>query len=113
MPERFVRASDFATSLDEANNPEWKTVAYDEATGEIVVPNGSVGFRWGEKGKWNLEERDSKQPATPNFGFRSPMSGTSWPTSHSPISAIASTTISTEPIIPTCSRARCRPSASR
>jgi nitrate reductase alpha subunit len=20
-----------------------------------VVPNGSIGFRWGEKGKWNLE----------------------------------------------------------
>ena len=64
VPERFVRASDFATSLDEANNPEWKTVAYDEATGEIVVPNGSVGFRWGEKGKWNLEERDSKSRDT-------------------------------------------------
>jgi nitrate reductase alpha subunit len=59
VPERFVRASDFATSCNEANNPEWKTVAYDEATGQIVVPNGSVGFRWGEKGKWNLEERDS------------------------------------------------------
>ncbi len=64
VPERFVRASDFATSLDEANNPEWKTVAYDEATGEIVVPNGSVGFRWGEKGKWNLEERESKRRET-------------------------------------------------
>ena len=23
--------------------------------GELVVPNGSIGFRWGEKGKWNLE----------------------------------------------------------
>ena len=64
VPERFVRASDFATSLDEANNPEWKTVAYDEATGEIVVPNGSVGFRWGEKGKWNLEERCSRSRDT-------------------------------------------------
>ncbi|MDR3469151.1 MAG: nitrate reductase subunit alpha [Xanthobacteraceae bacterium] len=59
VPERFVRASDFATSLDETNNPEWKTVAYDEASGAIVVPNGSIGFRWGEKGKWNLEERDT------------------------------------------------------
>ena len=28
-------------------------------SGEIVVPNGSVGFRWGEKGKWNLEEKAS------------------------------------------------------
>ena len=69
VPERFVRASDFATSLDEANNPEWKTVAYDEATGEIVVPNGSVGFRWGEKGKWNLEERESKSRETKTSAF--------------------------------------------
>ncbi|MGJ5081637.1 nitrate reductase subunit alpha [Bradyrhizobium sp. HKCCYLS3013] len=59
VPERFVRASDFATSLDEANNPEWKTVAYDEISGAIVVPKGSVGFRWGEKGKWSLEEKSS------------------------------------------------------
>ena len=21
------------------------------------MPNGSIGFRWGEKGEWNLEER--------------------------------------------------------
>src|SRR5579864_5994434 len=60
VPERLLRASDFATSLDEANNPEWKTVAYDETTGEIVVPNGSVGFRWGETGKWNLEQKDAQ-----------------------------------------------------
>ncbi|EIW9169491.1 nitrate reductase subunit alpha, partial [Klebsiella pneumoniae] len=25
--------------------------------GELVAPNGSIGFRWGEKGKWNLEQR--------------------------------------------------------
>src|SRR5574338_1444851 len=30
VPERFVRASDFDGSLDEPNNPEWKTVAFDE-----------------------------------------------------------------------------------
>ena len=45
--------------MDETNNPEWKTVAYDETSGEIVVPKGSVGFRWGEKGKWSLEEKAS------------------------------------------------------
>jgi nitrate reductase alpha subunit len=60
VPERFIRASDFDGSLDEANNPEWKTVACDEATGEVVTPLGSIGFRWGDKGKWNLEERDGK-----------------------------------------------------
>ena len=59
VPERFLRASDIVESCGEANNPEWKTLAFDETTGSIVVPLGSVGFRWGEKGKWNLEERES------------------------------------------------------
>ena len=59
VPERFLRAADFDASLDEKNNPDWKTVAYDETSGKIVVPKGSVGFRWGEQGKWNLEEAES------------------------------------------------------
>ncbi len=57
VPERLLRASDIAGSLGEENNPEWKTVAIDDVTGEPVVPLGSAGFRWGEKGKWNLEEK--------------------------------------------------------
>ncbi len=56
VPERFLRASDLA-DCKETNNPEWKTLAIDETTDAIVVPQGSVGFRWGEKGKWNLEEK--------------------------------------------------------
>jgi len=59
VPDRFVRASDFDASLGEKNNPEWKTVAFDEKSGSIVVPRGSIGFRWGEAGKWNLEEKDT------------------------------------------------------
>jgi nitrate reductase alpha subunit len=64
VPDRFLRASDFTGNLDEANNPEWKTVAYDEASGNIVVPTGSIGFRWGESGKWNIEEKESGGAAT-------------------------------------------------
>ncbi|HEX8841682.1 MAG TPA: nitrate reductase subunit alpha, partial [Sphingomicrobium sp.] len=60
VPERFVRASDFKGSLGEINNPDWKTVAIDEISSQIVTPLGSIGFRWGDKGKWNLEERDGK-----------------------------------------------------
>src|SRR6266511_2842369 len=59
VPDRLLRASDFANDLGEANNPEWKTVAFDETSGSVVVPCGSVGYRWGEKGKWNLEEKES------------------------------------------------------
>ncbi|MDR1967086.1 MAG: nitrate reductase subunit alpha [Burkholderiaceae bacterium] len=56
---RFLRASDLG-GLDESNHPEWKTLAIDEKTGSITVPNGSIGFRWGEKGKWNIEAKDSQ-----------------------------------------------------
>ncbi len=59
VPERQVRASDFAGDLGQSNNPDWKTVAVDADSGEVVVPTGSVGFRWGEQGKWNLEEKDA------------------------------------------------------
>ena len=59
VPDRFVRCSDFDAALGESNNPEWKTVAFDETTGAVVAPRGSIGFRWGESGKWNLEERES------------------------------------------------------
>jgi nitrate reductase alpha subunit len=57
VPGRMLRAEDFDDKLGETNNPDWKTVAFDEASGQIVAPNGSIGFRWGEEGKWNLEER--------------------------------------------------------
>ena len=59
IPERLVRASDFEDSMGEENNPDWKSIAIDENSGNLVVPLGSVGFRWGEKGKWNLETKDS------------------------------------------------------
>src|SRR3546814_14161691 len=58
VPGRFVRASDFAEGLGQTNNPDWKTVGLDEISGEAVVPNGSIGFRWGENGTWNIEPRD-------------------------------------------------------
>ena len=60
VPDRMVRSSEFADGLGQENNPEWKTVALDAATGEAVVPLGSVGFRWGEQGKWNLEPKDAE-----------------------------------------------------
>ncbi len=58
VPERLLRAEDFADNLGETNNAAWKTMAFDEA-GQPVVPLGSVGFRWGQEGKWNLEAKES------------------------------------------------------
>ncbi len=60
IPGRVLRADDFKGHLGTKNNPEWKTVAFDGKSGKYVMPNGSVGFRWGEDGEWNLEERAGK-----------------------------------------------------
>lgn len=54
----FLRASDLVGDLNEAENAEWKSVAYDEISGELSSPQGSVGYRWGKKGQWNLEEKE-------------------------------------------------------
>ncbi|MFI7007729.1 nitrate reductase subunit alpha [Streptomyces sp. NPDC050145] len=54
VPSKFLRAADLGQSGEGA---DWKTAVLDETTGQPVVPNGSLGFRWTEsgKGKWNLE----------------------------------------------------------
>ncbi len=57
VPTSFLRAKDFTDNLGERNNPEWKTVALDEISGKIIAPRGSIGFRWGEKGLWNTEQK--------------------------------------------------------
>ncbi|MBI3438709.1 MAG: nitrate reductase subunit alpha [Proteobacteria bacterium] len=59
VPERLLRASDLDDALAQDNNPDWKTIGINEATGQLCVPTGSIGFRWGEQGKWNLEEKDA------------------------------------------------------
>ncbi|MEN8179544.1 MAG: nitrate reductase subunit alpha [Pseudomonadota bacterium] len=60
---RFLRASDFDNNMGEENNPEWKTVVYDARSNAFVAPNGSIGFRWGEEGKWNLLEKSGSDQA--------------------------------------------------
>jgi nitrate reductase alpha subunit len=55
---RFLRASDLAGAAGQEKNPEWKTLAVDTASGDVVVPNGSVGFRWDGSAKWNLENKE-------------------------------------------------------
>ncbi|ESR25757.1 nitrate reductase subunit alpha [Lutibaculum baratangense] len=58
VADRLLRADEMPDALGETNNPEWKTVAIDETTGAFVAPRGSVGYRWGEQGKWSLEQKD-------------------------------------------------------
>lgn len=58
VPGRTLRASDFDSNLGEEKNTEWKPVIYDANTNNVVVPNGTVGSRWDESGKWNMEAKN-------------------------------------------------------
>ncbi|RQP22669.1 nitrate reductase subunit alpha [Piscinibacter terrae] len=62
--QRYLRASDFNGKLGQQNNPDWKTLAFDEG-GRVVAPHGSIGFRWNSEGsadtgKWNLEDKEAR-----------------------------------------------------
>jgi nitrate reductase alpha subunit len=63
VADRYLRHSDLPDSA-RADSGAWKTVAADEGSGRLVVPQGSIGYRWpkeGEpKGKWNLEPKDGE-----------------------------------------------------
>lgn len=50
----FLRASDLG---DASEHAEGKTVVWDAASAAPAVPNGSIGYRWGEEGegRWNLD----------------------------------------------------------
>ncbi|MFF2371389.1 nitrate reductase subunit alpha [Agromyces sp. NPDC058110] len=60
VPGKFLMSADLP---GEASAPEesWKTVLIDAASGEPVVPNGSMGFRYAEsgEGRWNLDLGDT------------------------------------------------------
>ncbi|MGH8146636.1 MAG: nitrate reductase subunit alpha [Rhodanobacteraceae bacterium] len=61
VPDRYLRASDFADSLGTPEHAEWKTVGFNKQ-GKPVAPRGSIGFRWPgkhspDKAKWNLEQK--------------------------------------------------------
>ena len=56
---KFLTAADLAGHEDDENSA-FKTVLIDARNNEAVVPNGSLGHRYGEAGvgKWNLELGD-------------------------------------------------------
>jgi len=54
VPGKFLTAADLG---DDTEGAAWKTVLVDGRTGDPVVPNGSLGFRYTESGagRWNLD----------------------------------------------------------
>lgn len=60
---RFLRESDLGI---ESENADWKPVILDENSGEMVAPNGTMGQRWEEGKKWNLNlKRDDGSAIDP------------------------------------------------
>ncbi|RTL69071.1 MAG: nitrate reductase subunit alpha [Pseudonocardiaceae bacterium] len=57
VPGKFLTAADLG---DTGEGAEWKTVLIDGSTGDPVVPNGSLGFRYTDSGagRWNLDLND-------------------------------------------------------
>ncbi len=66
VPDKFVIAADLG---DTGEGADFKTVMVDSQTGKPHVPNGSLGFRFGEsgKGKWNLD-LEGVDPALSFYG---------------------------------------------
>ena len=55
VPGPFLRESDIAAG---GENGSWKTVVFDRKRAGPAVPAGSIGFRWGRPGQWNLKMED-------------------------------------------------------
>jgi nitrate reductase alpha subunit len=63
VPDRYLRQSDLP-GAPASPRAAWKAVAVNATTGELTVPQGSIGYRWpmeGEAaGRWNLEPKDGE-----------------------------------------------------
>jgi nitrate reductase / nitrite oxidoreductase, alpha subunit len=57
VPGKFLTEGDLEPTADSQPEAAWKTVLLDAASGNPVVPNGSMGFRYAESGvgRWNLD----------------------------------------------------------
>ncbi|MEM0117683.1 MAG: nitrate reductase subunit alpha [Conexivisphaerales archaeon] len=70
--EDFYVSTNFLTASDlglKTQNPEWKTAVFDTVSERPAIPNGSIGFRWGEEGKWNLELASDGKEIKPILTF--------------------------------------------
>jgi len=75
VPGKFLTAADLDPARAGEENAAFKTVLLDAASGEPVVPNGSLGFRFGEAGagRWNLDLGDTDPMLTALGGDEAPV----------------------------------------
>ncbi len=60
VPGKFLTAEDLDGEESASEHAAFKTVLLDAGSGEPVVPNGSLGYRFGDEGvgRWNLDLGD-------------------------------------------------------
>ncbi|MGL4770857.1 MAG: nitrate reductase subunit alpha [Plesiomonas sp.] len=58
QPGHYLRASDVAQWQDQPL-AQWKTLAVDGKTQQVVIPKGSAGSRWDKQGQWNITAQDA------------------------------------------------------
>jgi nitrate reductase alpha subunit len=80
LPGRLLRASDLGLEIP---NAQWKTVLFDGTAQQFVIPNGSIGFRWSDEGRWNLRPEAQGRPMDPALSFAAMADG--WQTVHFPV----------------------------
>ncbi|MET7298583.1 nitrate reductase subunit alpha [Embleya sp. NPDC005575] len=74
VPGKFLTAADLGGEEATAENAEFRTVLLDSA-GRPVVPNGTLGHRYGESGvgKWNLDLGDIDPLLSADGGAQAPV----------------------------------------
>lgn len=74
-PGKFLTAADLDGEAAAAEHAEFRTVLLDAASGQPVVPNGTLGDRYGESGagKWNLDLGDTRPLLSAEGGDETPV----------------------------------------
>ncbi|MEU0217038.1 nitrate reductase subunit alpha, partial [Streptomyces sp. NPDC006265] len=74
-PGKFLTAADLGGEYAEAEHAQFRTVLLDAATRQPVVPNGTLGDRYGESGagKWNLDLGDIQPLLSAEGGGEAPV----------------------------------------
>src|SRR5699024_348810 len=50
VADRFLHAKDIGRTTE---NGQWEPVLINDHTGDVTVPNGTIGARWEDKQMWN------------------------------------------------------------
>ncbi len=94
VPDRFLRASDLDGALDEANNAEWKTLAFDAQQRRTRRAERLDRLPLGREGQVESRREKLRRLAASTCCCRWRAARTNWSMSPFPISAISSTSIS-------------------